>query len=382
MKYILVLATFLLSACSVNTSNFPINTSNKTFAEPMVFAEDFFVDEVKSCGASNVNQENLDFIQGLIGIQPDQLYNSNSLTVKWNYIGDRVLRTLDMSYTVASEKNNDDAQKILAIIEKAADTQLFYDWENWNDVAGKSCWRGPDGKCAYHHPEFATQFITGMLISAIVLEEYITPAQKEKFNTYFDKMYKRFIAPQAFNNWSTGFYAGANGGIGNLAYARWTRDTWLFNKEITYRKHIIKKHFKSDGWIENNSWRGNRDYWYHTLGLDTVLGYMIIARSNGIDLFNDKQISSRISASIDKTVLGNQSLEKFSEKGYKGKNHITGSKDARPHMHQEATNLVQIVNNEYGVSIQPRNDHFRRQNGQENVNVHVGFNASCYYSSK
>ena len=287
-----------------------------------------------------------------------------------------------MAYYVASNKDQIGAEKLLQIVEQAADTNLFYDWENWQDVAGKSCWKGPDGKCAYHHPEFATQAFAGMMLTAIVLEEYATPDQKKKFDTYFEKMYKRFVFPQAFNDWSSGFYAGANGGIANLAYARWTRDEFLFKKEITYRKMIIRKHFRKDGWIENNSWRGNRDYWYHTLGVDSVLGYMIIARSNGFDLFNDTQIGPRVYASIEKTLLGNVSLEEFSKKGYKGKNHITGAKDARPHMHGEATNLIPIVENEYGISIKPRMAYYRSQVGQVMVNSASGFNASCYYKSK
>lgn len=373
MKYFLLPIVVLLNACS--TTQVITHTSQTSFAE------DFFVEDIKSCSVYDVNEQNLNFVEDLIGIEPTELYNSNSLTVKWNYIGDRVLRNLGMAYTVASENNQEDAEKLLAMVEQAADTSLFYDWENWQDIAGKSCWKGPDSKCAYHHPEVVSQAFLGMMMTAIVLEEYVTPSQKTKFDNYFKKMYNRFIKPQAFNSWSTGFYAGANGGIANLAYARWTRDQGLFIKEINYRTRIIKKHFREDGWIENNSWRGNRDYWYHTLGVDTVLGYMLIARSNGVDLFNDPIIGLRVRASIDKTILGNQSLEKFSEKGHKGKNHITGAKDARPHMHQEATNLVEIVSREYGIDIKPRSEHFRRQDDQEKVNSLVGFNASCYYSS-
>ena len=108
---------------------------------------------------------------------------------------------------------------------------------------------------------------------------------------------------------------------------------------------------------------------------------MLIAKANGFDLFNDPIIGPRVFASIEKTVLGNQSLKEFSKKGYKGNNHITGSKKARPHMHQESTNLVEIVSQEYGILINPRHEHFRRQKGQENINFHVGFNAKCYYRS-
>ena len=369
----LFIAVFL-SACSMTTQSL----SNASQTE---LAEDFFTNKIGSCGKSPVVNANINFVNDLLTVTPNRLYNSSSLTVDWNYIGDRVLRMVDMSYKVASTNDEAGAIKLLGIIEDAADKNKFYDWQNWRDVAGSSCWKGPDSKCAYHHPEFVSQFFAGVLITANVLDEYIWPEQREKFNKYFAKMYKRFIKPQAFNDWSSGFYAGANGGLGNLAYARWTRDTRLFAKEINFRKKIIKKHFRKDGWIENNSWRGNRDYWYHTLAVDTVLGYMLIARANGVDLFNDPVIGPRVYASLEKTVLGNKSLKEFSKKGYKGKNHITGKKDARPHMHQEATNLVLIAKKEYGITIKPRAEHFRRQNGQENVNALIGFNASCYYRS-
>ena len=378
-KIFFISIAIMLSACNVTTGNTNFVTQSTPDTK---LAKDFFTEEVKQCGASNITEKNVMFVDDLIGISPLELYSSNSLTVKWNYVGDRVLRLLDMTYKVASDKDARGAKVLIGFMEEAARTELMYDWENWNDIAGKTCWKGPDSKCAYHHPEFASQFISGMLISAVILEEYIEPNQRIVLDKYFAKMYKRFIKPQAFNQWSTGFYAGANGGVGNLAYARWTNDQRLFAKEIKYRTKIIRKHFRKDGWIENNSWRGNRDYWYHTLGLDTVLGYMVIARANGYDLFADQDINSRISASIDKTVLGNKSLVEFSKKGYKGKNHITGKKDARPHLHQEAINLVQFMKKEYNVHITPRQEHFYRQGDQENVSMTVGFNASCYYKSK
>ena len=376
----LVLSSVFLTGCMTTHSAY--NNNNKHQPAPKVeFAKDFFTEEIKQCGYAKMTTFNVSYADALLYVTPEDLYESGSLTVKWNYIGDKVLRLVDLSYTVASDKDAQGAKVLLNIIEEAANTNLMYNWENWNDIKGKSCWKGPDGKCAYHHPEFTTHFITGILISAIVLEEYITPQQKVTFDKYFAKMYKRFIRPQAFNNWSSGFYANANGGVGNIAYARWTNDEKLFLKEVNYRKKIIRGHFRKDGWIENNSWRGNRDYWYHTLGLDSALGYMLLARANGYDLFKDTDINSRISASIDKTVLGNKSLEEFSKKGYKGKNHVTGKRGARPHMHQESINLVQIMQEEYGVYITPRKQHFSRQHGREKVSSHVGFNASCYYKN-
>ena len=69
-----------------------------------------------------------------------------------------------MAYKVASEKDQQDGAKILIrLYGRSRQNKFMYDWENWNDIAGKSCWKGPDSKCAYHHPEFASQFIAGML---------------------------------------------------------------------------------------------------------------------------------------------------------------------------------------------------------------------------
>ena len=55
----------------------------------------------------------VDFVNELIDITPDRLHNGGSLAADWNYIGDRVLRNLDMSYRVASEKDETGAIKIL-----------------------------------------------------------------------------------------------------------------------------------------------------------------------------------------------------------------------------------------------------------------------------
>ena len=79
MKYLLFPIMLILSACNT-TTNAGI-TFNKT-PEYVNFANDFFVDEVKQCGITDLSEDNIYFIDELIGIQPDELYNSNSLTVK------------------------------------------------------------------------------------------------------------------------------------------------------------------------------------------------------------------------------------------------------------------------------------------------------------
>ena len=109
-KIFVIFSAIFLSACSVTTQSLSKSTQTD-------FAQDFFTDQISSCGKLPVVNSNLDYVNDLLYVTPDRLYNSNSLTVKWNYIGDRILSMLDMTYTVASEKDKIGADKILQTIE-------------------------------------------------------------------------------------------------------------------------------------------------------------------------------------------------------------------------------------------------------------------------
>ena len=63
------------------------------------------------------------------------------------------------------------------------------------------------------------------------------------------------------------FYQFANGGMTTLTYAAWIGNKKLAAKEINFRFKEISKLFFDDGYINNNSFRGSRAQWYHSLGV-------------------------------------------------------------------------------------------------------------------
>jgi len=108
-----------------------------------------------------------------------------------------------------------------------------------------------------------------------------------------------------------------------------------------------------------------------------MYSYALLARSNGVDLFNHPLLAGKFRALAEATLMGNQSKEKFSSKGYKGTNYTKKKSKARPHVHQEALNLASVLHYEFDVDLQLEPEFFRRKSNQ--VNIAVGFNSSCAY---
>ena len=180
----------------------------------------------------------------------------------------------------------------------------------------------------------------------------------EVIGNYLKNLYEKFSQPWQDNHgkrWQkqsqVGFYQMGYGSFSVLAYAAYSQDKQLAYKTFEETYNYIDKRLLEDGFIVNNSFRGVRGYWYHTLGLNNILGFVALAEEWNYPLNDDFKL--RISKAVDQMGLGardinayhTQWIEKFNTKTYRLKfagrdiyvgNSSLDEKDARYHIHQQA----------------------------------------------
>jgi hypothetical protein len=239
---------------------------------------------------------------------------------------------------------------------------------------------GPDAPCPSHTPRFVSRMYATLLISAAVLEPYLTEADRAVLLPWFGEGYERFVVPELEAD-QDGLYDFANMGLARLAYAALTDDTRLARREFSARRADILRHLEPSGYIDQNSFRGVRGFWYHTYGLDPILSYALVAREWGVDLFRDPEVGPRLAAAVDKTALGIRDLAAFRAPGNRGSAYSTDPADGRPFVHQFALNLYPIAAREFGVRL-PRSPMHDRLARLESYSQISGLSERCYYSGR
>lgn len=243
------------------------------------------------------------------------------------------------------------------------------------------CYRnGPRTPCPQHLPRFVGRMYTNLLISMAVLDSRMTDADRDIIVPWLERGYNTFIAPELATD-QNGIYDFANYGMARLALAAVTDNMALASREITARRRDFLAHIESSGYIDENSYRGERAFWYHTTGVDPALSYAIIAREWGVDFFRDPTLGPRLRAAVGKTVLGTRDYDAFRSVGNRGDAFTADPRDRIADVSQFALNLIPIAAREYGVQITP-GARFRNLSSMESYTQTSGFSARCYYSGR
>ena len=212
--------------------------------------------------------------------------------------------------------------------------------------------------CHWHTAQEASRFAGQITIAALKVRPFMDEASSKIIGNYLKILYKKFSQPSQdnANKYSRdtnqgGFYQMGNASFSVLAYAAYTQDKKLAYKTFEETYNYIDKILLEDGFIVNNSFRGVRGYWYHTLGLNNILGFVALAEEWNYPLIDDFKL--RISKAVDQMGLGArdinayhaQWIDKFNTKTYRLKfagrdiyvgNSSLDEKDARYHIHQQA----------------------------------------------
>ena len=223
------------------------------------------------------------------------------------------------------------------------------------------CYKGKGNTkavCHWHTAQEASRFAGQITIAALKVQPFMDKASSEIIGNYLKSLYEKFSQPWQDNHgkrWKkqkqVGFYQMGYGSFSVLAYAAYTQDKNLAYKTFEETYNYIDKRLLEDGFIVNNSFRGVRGYWYHTLGLNNILGFVALAEEWNYPLIDDFKL--RISKAVDQMGLGArdinayhaQWIDKFNTKTYRLKfagrdiyvgNSSLDEKDARYHIHQHA----------------------------------------------
>ncbi|WP_319545298.1 hypothetical protein [Ruegeria conchae] len=356
-------------------------------AQNVTFPTDFFAERLQGSACSKFfssSRLNSD-IKMISALSSASMTSTNSLNVNHDAFSKRWTKLLEVSYGAAAKGDATAGKKIMATLVSLAQANALLNAPSYNSARKVQCWKGgrSDRPCPLHVVQHTGYTGVAMLYSAIVLEEFATPDQKRILDTYFDKIYKKFISPLASNgSRSDGLYEFGDYGLGVLAYARWKRDARLAKSEIRKRRSSFIKKIDAQGMLKENSFRGYRGYWYHTLGAESAFGYALVARSFGTDFFKDAKLGPRFQNLANQTVSGGRSYSDFRERALQKspKNAIKDPNAEIPHMHQFAVGLPIILKREYGYGVTTASA-YKSKGRLETISKITGFNADCYYSS-
>lgn len=356
-------------------------------AQNITLPTDFFVEKLQGSACSKFfssSRLNSD-LKRISEIRSLSITSTNTLTVDHDALSSRWTKLLGVSYGAAARGDAASGQKIIGTLVNLAQSNALLDAPSYSSAKRTQCWA--DGRsdlpCPLHVVQHTGYTGIAMIYAANVLEEFASADQKRVLDGYFDKIYKKFILPLAANGAkSPGLYEFGDYGLGVLAYARWTNNTRLAKSELRKRRSSFLRKIEADGMLKENSYRGYRGYWYHTLGAESALGYAMVARSFGQDFFKDPKLGPRLQNMAIQSVNGGRSYSEFRARALQKttQNAIKDPAAEIPHMHQFAVSLPSIIKQEYGYAVKTASA-YRSKGRIETISKLVGFNADCYYSS-
>ena len=217
----------------------------------------------------------------------------------------------------------------------------------------KLCYGGAKAKgdrpCISHRPHEAQIYGATYIQQAYLMKDQFTKEQFQIIDKYIDTLYKKYIKPWATKELTTkksarGFIQMADGTISVLSYLAWKNKPeeaakWI-KKGIGKANKVIYK----DGYIHNNSFRGVRDVWYHSQGVNNLLGLYAIAELWGYKKF-PKKLKKKIDKTVDVLNLGLTDVKTYRKrKDPSGlKNFTKDQAHATYHVHQMAISLDWLI---------------------------------------
>ena len=138
----------------------------------------------------------------------------------------------------------------------------------------------------------------------------------------------------------------ADGTISVLSYLAWKDKPEEVTKWIKKGIKKANKVIYKDGYVNNNSFRGVRDVWYHSQGVNNLLGIYAIAELWGYKNF-PKKLKQRIDKTVDVLNLGLTDIKTYRKRKdpTKKKNFTKNQAQATYHVHQMAISLDWLIEN-------------------------------------
>ena len=380
---LLILSFFSVQGLAASDINFPGKfytteiTSCKAMKDTPTFTDSFSIKKVK----------------GLIGYDwhADWEANSTSMNLKSKRIRVPIEALMAGTHNAISNNNqaNIDIAKNLLIDLAKADT--LYDSIGFYEVKKKPmCYANGDinAPCWFHQYQEVADVISNYMINAIWLRDELNEQEFEIVDQYIKKMYVKFLKPIENYKQEWGYGALANGGTGILSYASWTNNKELAAEEINFRFKEMDRLFYEDGYINNNSFRGYRAQMYHTLGLNSALGYVYIAKLWGAEV--PEELQNKLVKASEVANLAITDYDKFTSRKYNGtqQNAIEDPKNAVKFTHPGAWGIDTLMKIVTGVELEYDAQYVwkRKNNGlwmtgqgkvRNAIDIMIGFNPNC-----
>ena len=212
------------------------------------------------------------------------------------------------------------------------------------------CYGGGKAKgnkpCISHRPHEAQIYGATYIQQAYLMKDQFTKEQFQIIDKYIDTLYKKYIGPWTLSELGgpRGFIQMADGTISVLSYLAWKDKPEEVAKWIKKGIGKADRVVYDDGYIHNNSFRGVRDVWYHSQGVNNLLGLYAIAELWGYKRF-PAELKQRIDKTVDVLNLGLTDVKKYRErKDPSGLQNFTkDQKHATHHVHQMAISLDWLI---------------------------------------
>ena len=216
--------------------------------------------------------------------------------------------------------------------------------------ADRTCYGGGKAKgkskCITHKALEAQIYGATYIQQAYLMKDQFTKEQFKIVDKYIDTLYKKHIEPWVLIAQSEpiGFIQMADGTISVLSYLAWKDKPEEVAKWIKKGIGKADRVVYDDGYIHNNSFRGVRDVWYHSQGVNNLLGLYAIAELWGYKRF-PAELKQRIDKTVDVLNLGLTDVKKYRErKDPSGLQNFTkDQKHATHHVHQMAISLDWLI---------------------------------------
>ena len=355
------------------------------------FPGNFYTKEIEFCsamkGTPTFNDSRaINRVKGLVGYDwhADWEANSTSISPETENISEPINAFMAATQNAIGNDNHANIKIAKNLLLDLAKADTLYDSIGYVEVKKKpDCYANgdPNSPCWYHEYSFASDVFANYMITALLLKDELNEQEFKIVDKYIKKMYKKFLQPTELRKEEQGFYGMANGGLSILVYASWTNNKKLAAEEINHRFQEMERLFYEDGYINNNSFRGTRAQWYHSLGLNIALGYVYIADLWGAEV--PEKLQKKLVKASEVANLAITNWPQFKSRKYSGTgtqlNVIGDPKNAIKHTHQMAIALDTLMKIVTGVELERDRLYLqkRKYHAKDGIDDLIGFNPNC-----
>jgi len=251
------------------------------------------------------------------------------------------------SIIARAHDNSEIAHLAINELKRFADANVLLETIGARAANQMKCWKSSGSSCPFHNAQTAAEFFANSTHAAINLRKWLNEVSSKKkvIDDWLAQGFAKYVKGAADvqgTGPNGGLYEYMNQHIGVLFYAIYRNDPELFLSYAERGISQISRLLNKEGYIFNNSYRGSRAVWYHSLGVDGILGFGELLEAQGVQFFDRPDLKDRLLKSYANALRGASDWKWFESKGTKGKNFITDDARSRRHLHQLASSIQYI----------------------------------------